>query len=327
MGNEWNEGSNSPGERRTRELEHAIEAAAKHRIVTGGELRGAGLSRDQILYRLRVARLCEVHRAVYAIGPAPLALTSRWMAAVRVGGDDALLTGRAGAALWGMLPWVGPRIDVVAPSRRRPRPHVRFHRAEVAEDERSVRNEIPVVCPARAILDLATVVGGRPLERALNEARVLRLPPRPTLAALIERYPGKPGIRAARGALELFTGGATPTRSELEERFLGLLDDSELPRPLLNRLVRTEAGVFRVDCIWPGRRVIVELDGYATHSSRRSMREDRRRDRALRIAGWDPSRVTWDDLADPIRLLAEIRALLGARVAIDEPRDRTLRRR
>jgi very-short-patch-repair endonuclease len=174
----------------------------------------------------------------------------------------------------------------------------------------TVRDGIPVVCPARAILDLAATVSGRPLERALNEARVLRLPDRPSLRELIDRYPGRRGIRAAREALALFEAGPTPTRSELEERFLALIDRCRLPRPLLNRRVRTEADTFRVDCIWPELRLVVELDAWSTHSSRQAMLADRRRDRALRIAGWHPSRVSSDDFDDEARLVCDLRGLL-----------------
>ena len=117
-------------------------------------------------------------------------------------------------------------IDVTAPRRMHRQPGISFHRCEVPRDEATVRHGIPVVCPARAILDLAATVTGRPLERALNEARVLRLPERPSLRELIDRYPGRRGIRAAREALALFEAGPTPTRSELEERFLALIDRS-----------------------------------------------------------------------------------------------------
>jgi very-short-patch-repair endonuclease len=58
--------------------------------------------------------------------------------------------------------------------------------------------------------------------------------------------------------------------------------------------------------------VVVELDGWAAHSSRAAMVADRRRDRALRIAGWQPSRISWDDLDDEPRLVADLRALLLA---------------
>jgi very-short-patch-repair endonuclease len=177
---------------------------------------------------------------------------------------------------------------------------------------RSVRrpSKTPGGFERRCSPDLAAHVSGRPLERALNEARALRLPDRPSLHELIDRYPGRRGIRAAREALALFEAGPTPTRSELEERFLALSDRHGLPRPLMNRRVRTPAGTFRVDCIWPELRVIVELDAWSTHSSRMAMLTDRRRDRALRIAGWHPSRVYSDDFDDEERLLADLRALL-----------------
>ena len=279
-----------------------------------------GLTEHQIRHRIDTGRLIVIHRGVYALGPAPLDDVGRWRAAVLVAGSDGWLSHRAGSAHWGLFRWSG-FAEVSSARRIRDRDGARFHRCEIPRSERSVNLGIPVVCPSRAILDLAAHVHGRPLERALNEARVLRLPARPTLAELIERYPGRRGIRAAREALDLFDGGPTPTRSELEERFLELIDRHGLRRPLMNRLVRTGVGTFTVDCIWPSRHVVIELDGWGTHSSRRSMREDRRRDRALRIAGWQPSRVSPDDFGDEARLVSEITALLAQTTssAIEDP--------
>lgn len=279
-------------------------------MVPRSVLIDVGLTDKQIRGRVQQRRLVTIHPGVFAVGPEPLDDAGRFRAAVLAGGPGALLAGRAGCAWWGVVQAAPQPVDVITSVRRRNRPDVRFRLAAHEPDEATVRDGIPVVCPARALLDLAEQTGGRELERALNEARVLGLPPRPSLGELIERYPGRRGTVAAREALALFAGGPTPSESDLEEMLLDLIDRKGLPRPLLNRRVRTPAGVFRVDFLWPEQRVAVEVDAWGTHSSRRSMIEDRRRDRALRIAGWHPSRVIREDFADPERLAAELGALL-----------------
>jgi len=285
---------------------------SRYRVVTRDVLRSVGLTDKQIRNRVETGRLVRIHPGVFSVGAAMLDDAGRFRAAVLAGGQGSLLAGAAACAWWRLTKGAPRQVDVIAATHRRSQGGVRFHRVPIGADEATIRGGIPVVCPARAILDLAAAIEGRPLERALNEARVLRLPSRPSLGELIERYPGRPGIPAARAALALFAGGPTPSESELEEMLLDLIDRKGLPRPLLNRQVGTPAGVFRVDLLWPEQRVIVEVDAWGTHSSRRSMIEDRRRDRALRIAGWHPSRVIWEDFADEDRLAAELGRLLEA---------------
>ena len=313
MEGDWHGTGNISRKRANDSVERAIERLGRYRVVVRSVLHDLGLTDEQIRHRVRTGRLVSLFPGVYAVGPAPLDRAGRFRAAVLAGGRDALLAGRAACAWWGVIEGAPGIVDVVVTTHRRNRPGVRFRRAPIAPDERTVRDGIPTVCPARAILDLAATTAGRPLERALNEVRVLRLPTRPALAKLIERYPGRPGVRAAREALALFEAGPTPTKSWMEERLLAIVDRRRLPRPLTNRPIVTAAGAFVVDCVWPEQRVVIEIDAWGTHSSRRSMIEDRRRDRALTIAGWHPSRIIWEDFADEEHLGDEIEKLLGAR--------------
>jgi very-short-patch-repair endonuclease len=64
---------------------------------------------------------------------------------------------------------------------------------------------------------------------------------------------------------------------------------------------------------WPGTNQIVELDGWEGHRSRSAFREDRERDRRLRVAGYAVTRLTWNQLEDePEQIAADLRALLGS---------------
>ena len=67
-----------------------------------------------------------------------------------------------------------------------------------------------------------------------------------------------------------------------------------LPRPLMN----TRVAWREVDAFFPVERVIVELDGYAFHSSRESFRENRERDTEMLARGLVTVRITWDRLND-----------------------------
>jgi very-short-patch-repair endonuclease len=68
-----------------------------------------------------------------------------------------------------------------------------------------------------------------------------------------------------------------------------------------------------VDAIWRSRRLIVEFDGYATHGTRRSFEEDRRRDQQLVVKGYRVIRVTWRQLTrEPEAVVATLATALAA---------------
>jgi very-short-patch-repair endonuclease len=77
--------------------------------------------------------------------------------------------------------------------------------------------------------------------------------------------------------------------------------------------LRDATGWVEADCVWRAPRVVVELDGYASHGTRAAFDRDRARDRALQAAGWRVVRITWRHLHEERDdLVAELRALLGA---------------
>ena len=79
------------------------------------------------------------------------------------------------------------------------------------------------------------------------------------------------------------------------------------------RLVDQQGVIVVVDVHFDGTRVVVEVDGYRSHSSKRSFVNDRRRQNRLIMAGYNVLRYTWDDLHDrPAEVIAEIRAALGS---------------
>src|SRR3954449_10038450 len=111
---------NSSGERRESADDHAIAMVAwrQYGVTTRAQLRGLGLSDDEIDYRIAVGRLRLIHRGVYAVGHHRIQPEGVWLAAVYAGGDGAVLSHRSAARLWGLLPWDG-HIEVTVPRRSR----------------------------------------------------------------------------------------------------------------------------------------------------------------------------------------------------------------
>lgn len=93
--------------------------------------------------------------------------------------------------------------------------------------------------------------------------------------------------------------------------FLALLDATGLPRPRLNAHVEAAGRLVECDCLWRAERLVVELDGHATHGRRSSFESDRTRDRALSAAGWRVVRVTWRQLEREATAVAvDLRSML-----------------
>jgi very-short-patch-repair endonuclease len=159
----------------------------------------------------------------------------------------------------------------------------------------------------RTLIDYAEVARPQQLRLAIEAAERQALLDARALEELIARSPGRRGCKPLRGALSQFPG-TTWTQSELERRFLATIRDASLPEPHVNVLV---AGHL-VDFHWPRHRLVVEVDGYEFHRSRRAFESDRERDAALQLAGLRVLRVTHRRVSQPRPLIDQLRALLEA---------------
>lgn len=98
------------------------------------------------------------------------------------------------------------------------------------------------------------------------------------------------------------------TQSELERQFLAFTAAHKLPTPLFNQYVEGEL----VDVFWPEHRVVVEVDGWRTHKTRRAFEADRARDAKLVVAGYRVIRYTSRRIErEPAAVAAELRAILS----------------
>jgi very-short-patch-repair endonuclease len=288
-------------------VDRAIGALAErqHGVVSRRQLLELGVDRGAIVHRLKLARLRPVHRGIYTIGHRLLTQHGRWMAAVLAYGPHAVLSHRAAAALWGMRG--GTRVEVTVPNGLQGRDGIQVYRAKLPADERTTHRGIPTTTVPRTLLDLSAVVTKRHLRGALREAEHLRLSDPLSLHDLIARYPRRPGLKAIKALLAEASVGARIIRSELEERFQDFLVRAGLPLPQTNVVIEG----YEVDCVWPGRRLIVELDGHASHSPTHAFELDRARDRRLEAAGWRVIRITWRQLEQESELVeADLRRLL-----------------
>jgi len=275
-------------------------------VVTSAQLAGAGLSPTVIAHRVATGWLVRLYRGVFLVGPleAPL---SRARAAVLAVGEGALLSHFAAAQVWELCaPRPGP-IDVTVHGRNaRNRAGVRIHRVtRLHPTDITRRHDLPITSPARTLLDLATRLTPRDLARATEEAQVQRRVTPHSLNEQFQRYPAHRGTAALRRAVPT---DPKLTRSEAERLLLDLIRAARLPTPATNVKIHGH----EVDFLWPTQRLIVEVDGFAFHSTRAAFERDRVRDADLTQAGYRVIRITWRRLtSEPEAVIATLAAALN----------------
>ena len=134
--------------------------------------------------------------------------------------------------------------------------------------DRATIDGLPATSPARTLIDLARFVGPKQLTAAVDSALRDRLTSELHLHRRIValrsrgRY-GIPKLLAVIEGSEASRGG----HSWLERRFLELCASAGLPKPSAQQVMaRTNEHLVRVDCHFPGTRVVVELLGYRWHA-------------------------------------------------------------
>jgi very-short-patch-repair endonuclease len=111
--------------------------------------------------------------------------------------------------------------------------------------------------------------------------------------------------------------GAPHPLSEIEKQLAAMLsDDAELATLFrFNWFIDTVRGSRpKVDLVWIDGRLVVELDGYPDHTTRRAFMGDRHRDYELALSGYTVLRLANDEIAQDFgRAMEKIRDLVRMR--------------
>jgi very-short-patch-repair endonuclease len=298
----------SAPERGGPDLRAAKVAASQWGVVGAGQLRRCGMSRSMVSRRLKEGRLLRLHRGVYAFGHDRLRPEGLLLAAVLACGDRAVLSHRAAADRWGLLPSARASIDVTVEGGggrpRRPGIHVHVARHLDPRDV-TVRDGIPLTTVARTLVDLAATCPARQAERALEQAYVQRLLAPGSIEEALARAHGRP----TRPLRELLAKRrpVSITRNQLEEAFLAIARAAGLPDPEVNVPLHG----YEADFLFRDRRLVIETDGFGAHGTKRAFEHDRERDVELALKGFDVHRFTHDQvILEPARTGERLRRLL-----------------
>jgi hypothetical protein len=286
-------------------------AAAQHGVVCRRQLAEIGIRDRGVTRRVANGHLHRIHPGVYAVGFPSLTREGRWLAAVLACGEGTVLSHLDAAVLWKIYESQRTRVHVTVLSRRQVK-GLWIHRARrLHPDDVTVKDGIPVTTIARTLVDLTDLLPRNRLLRAMREADYLRLLDLDSLNAAVQRAHGRRRLQALKSALAQHRHGQI-VRSELEHRFLELVDRAGLPAPETNVRVRTRKRIYTVDCLWRRTGVAVELDGRAAHARTAAFEEDRARDTALSAIGLRPLRYTWRRVTvESADVVAELRAVSG----------------
>ena len=278
-------------------------------VLSIHQLRACGLEDHAIARRVRDGRLHRLYRGVYAVGHRGLTLRGRFRAAVLACGERAVLSHFAAAAFWGFWTWDARSIDVTIGSGTRDIEGIRVHRSRTLERDVWVRHGIRVTSPARTLLDLAAVLPDKTLRRMARRAQAQRAVTIRQILDLLERANGHRGAERLRAVI---ADGPAPTRSDLEDLLLDLLDKGKIPRPEINAPLRFGNETITPDYLWRTQRVAIEADSVTWHEHKLTREHDADKQARLEAAGLRVLRITWRQITrSPQQTLTRIRAALG----------------
>jgi very-short-patch-repair endonuclease len=290
--------------------DEAVVALARrqHGVISAAQLRRAGLGPRAVRGRVSRGWLRRQHKGVYLVGALETELTAPAAAILAVDGAG-VISHRSAAAIWGLVPTRPPDpIHVtLLNANRRSRPGLTVHHHELLAAEIRRRHGLRLTSPARTLRDLAASSPSE-LERAYNEALVLGLVTHQEVRVVAA---GSPALRA------IVEDNPGMTRSRMERALRALIKKAGLPAPQTNVKVHG----YEVDMYWPAHRLVVEFDGWNTHSSRSAFESDRLKDAALQLAGERVLRVTGRQLE---RRPEELVARLATAISTNRPRDAPL---
>lgn len=277
--------------------------------VTREQLLALGMGRRGIQARIEAGQLLPVHRGVYAVGHLAAAPLARAHGALLAVGPRAAICGGSAAAFWGLYTrWTDP-IEIISPLKHRiPTLKARRCSTLLSRDIRTA-DGIRVTSPARTLLDIAPHTRTKTLHRFHNELRMRKLISNEQLIDVAKRNPLHPGAKHVRELAGASAGEAK--RSQLELDWEQFTSKHKLPAYVMNVQLAGE----RVDVLFTPDRLVVELDGWGTHGTRRAFEQDRDRDsRVLAATGIPTMRITYDGLhRHPAEHAERIKAILAKR--------------
>jgi hypothetical protein len=234
------------------------------------------------------------------------------LAATATVGRDSVASHHSAALIHGLDLLGPPRQGVVTLtrplSRRSFRPRgdgIVFHAAALAPEHVTRCWGALVTSVPRTVVDLARTLPFMDAVVVADSALRLGKVAKPELFLVADSCGQWPGVARARRAIEFADERA---ESVLESCARVVFYEAGLEPPELQAEFRGDGFVFRGDFYWARHRTIAEADGMAKYEDPSRARDQIRRDRLLRDAGYKVVHFTWRELFEtPETVVGRIR--------------------
>lgn len=285
--------------------------AGQSGLLTRGQALAAGITTDQIRWKVHSGRWVPVRSGVYLTEPGRQGWEVDAVAALLSVGRPSALCGVSAAHVWGLVKDPGTQIHLLVPYGRRQstRPGIVTHRSH-AFDARVD----PQAWPHRTtvedtVLDLGQ---GRDLDGVIALMARACQQHLTDEAALITALAQRPRQRDRALLVEALCDIGAGAHSIAEVRFVR---DVERAHGLPTGLGQQPGPrATHRDRIYKEIRLVVEIDGRRGHHGWLGQQEDGRRDRRSAADGWLTVRVFWIDVAGtPCELAVELAAICVSR--------------
>lgn len=296
-------------------IDGAIAERAREQfgLLTLDQLAELGCTRQMRRSRLTAGVFLQESTHVLRLASVPRSWEQRLLAATLEAGPAAVISHVAACALWGFHGVRPGAVELSVPRSRRPRTLVgRIHRlADLLSVDIGHHRGLQVTTPSRSLIDAAPRLGQALTEGALDVAcrdGLIRLPYLRWRLQELRRC-GRPGIALLDRLLAGADGGTRP-ESFLERKVLGLIRDAALPPPRCQVHLHHGSGrIARVDLSYEEVRLVIEVAGHATHSTRRQRQADAEREARLVAQGWRVITFIYEDVMERPDYVVEMIAL------------------
>ena len=288
---------------------------ARHGVVTLADAVDCGIPPATLQRRVAREEWPALHAGVWALPGAPDSPLRASAAALVASPDHSMLARRSAAWLWGLRDTAPPRTEVLVPhgeSRPRRDGIVTLQSRSLRPVDGRIREGLRVTSPARTIADLARVTSSHHLAEIVVRARQRGLVDLPELAAQVAVMRKAPGIPRLRAVVDMLSGERVDSMLEHDVRVS--LANARLPVPAPEPVwIGSGRGSVQIDIAWPDRKVGIEVDSFAHHSSHEDLARDHRKTNVTAAAGWTLLRVGYlRRQSDRAAFIAEVRAVLTA---------------
>jgi hypothetical protein len=269
-------------------------AARQWGALCGSQARTAGLSQDQIDYRVHSGRWRRTLRDVYVLAGTPGSWQQRAMVACLAGPPGTVVSHLTAGAVYGLVRAPAEPDVTIPPTSNGARLRgATVRRRALGAGERAVKDRIPCTTPGRTVVDCAEVLEGDALCNVVDSAlcRKLVQPSRLISAAEAARNGARGARRAALdrllGALEVWRPGAPPG-SPPEALLQRRLKEWGFPPAQRQVEARNADGrlLARADLGIVEWKVLLEYDSDEHHGPRCWIADGERLDRVERETGW-----------------------------------------